>query len=151
MKAEEKDIPSILKFIRELADFEKLSEQCIASEKDLHKYIFGENKVAHVIIGSLNERQICMAIYFYNFSTFLAKPGLYLEDLIVLPEYRSRGYGTKMLKELAKIARENKCGRMEWSVLKWNKKAIDIYDSMGGEPMNEWTVYRLTGKALEVF
>jgi len=147
-KANKNDIPAIYNFIKQLAIFEELEDECIAKYGDLEKYIFSENKVAHVIIGSLGKKQISMALYFYNFSTFLAKPGLYLEDLIVLQDYRGNGYGTLMLKELAKIARENDCGRLEWAVLNWNKKAINIYDSIGGIPMKEWTTYRLTGDAL---
>lgn len=147
--AERKDIPLILKFIKELAEYEKLLNEVKATEEILAQNLFGEQKVAEVVIAYLDNEAIGFALYFYNFSTFLGKAGIYLEDLYVKPEFRGKGYGKSLLKHLAKLAKEKKCGRLEWWVLNWNKTSINFYKNIGSEPMNDWTVYRLTGDALK--
>lgn len=147
--AERKDIPLIFKFIKELAEYEKLLNEVKATEEILAQNLFGEQKVAEVVIAYLDNEAIGFALYFYNFSTFLGKAGIYLEDLYVKPEFRGKGYGKSLLKHLAKLAKEKKCGRLEWWVLDWNKASINFYKNIGAEPMNDWTVYRLTGDALK--
>ncbi len=141
------DVPVILDFIKELAEYERLSNEVTASEDMLRRNLF-EKKYAEVLIGELNSEPVGFALFFHNFSTFLAKPGIYLEDLYVMEKYRGRGFGRKMLSYLAKLTIERDCGRLEWSVLDWNKPAIDFYLSIGAVPMEDWTVYRLTGKEL---
>lgn len=143
-QAEEKDVEIVLSLIKELAEYEKLSDKVKATTDDLRKAIFGERKFAEVLIGEVDDLPVGMALYFYNFSTFVGKPGLYLEDIYVKPEYRGLGLGKMLFKELIKTAKLNNCGRMEWSVLDWNKPAIDFYLSLGAEPMDEWTVYRIS-------
>jgi len=147
--AEKKDIPLILTFIRELAKYEKLLDEVSATEEILEETLFGDHKVAEVVIGYLNEEPIGFALYFYNFSTFLGKPGIYLEDLFVKSEFRGAGYGKSFLKYLARLAKEKNCGRLEWWVLDWNKPSINFYKKIGAEPMNDWTVFRLSGEALK--
>lgn len=142
-KATPQDTPTIFNLIKQLAAYEKLSDAVVATEEELEKTIFTDG-YAEVLIGEENNIPVAFALYFYNYSTFLAKPGLYLEDLFVEPDYRGKGYGKKLLVELAKIARERNCGRMEWSVLDWNTPSINFYKSLGAEPMDEWTVFRLT-------
>jgi len=146
--AEKKDIATILKFIKELAVYEKLLHEVKADEKMLHYNLF-ENKYAEVIIAELGLIPVGFALYFHNFSTFLGKPGIYLEDLYVKEEYRGRGFGKKLLAHLADLTIERDCGRLEWSVLNWNKPAIDFYLSLGAAPMDEWITFRLTGAKLE--
>ncbi len=141
------DVPVILSFIKELAEYEKLSNEVKATEDMLRRNLF-EKKYAEVLIGELNSEPVGFALFFHNFSTFLGKPGIYLEDLYVMKKYRGRGFGRKMLSYLAKLTAERDCGRLEWSVLDWNKPAIDFYLSIGAVPMEDWTVYRLTGKEL---
>ena len=143
-----KDVPLILTFIKELAAFEKLLHEVTATEEILKETLFGEHPKAEVIIAYLAEKPVGFALYFHNFSTFLGKPGLYLEDLYVTPEVRGKGIGKKLLQHLAKLAIERDCGRLEWWVLDWNKQAIDFYRSIGAIPMDEWTVQRVTGEAL---
>jgi GNAT superfamily N-acetyltransferase len=143
------DIPLIFEFIKGLAEYEKLSHEVIASEETLQVTLFGEKEFAKVLIGELDSKAVGFALYFYNYSTFLAKPGIYLEDLFVFPEFRGKGVGKKLLLELAKIANEEKCGRVEWSVLDWNTPAIEFYKSLKAVAMDEWTVFRLTGPNLE--
>lgn len=143
------DEGSILFFIRSLAEFEKLSHEVVATEKSLAETLFGAHSVAKVLLAFIDERPVGFALYFYSYSTFLAKPGLYLEDLFVLPERRSLGVGKKLLQELAKVALKEGLGRMEWSCLDWNERALKFYASLGALPMKEWTVQRLTGKELE--
>ena len=143
----ENDVPVILSFVKELAKYEKLNHEVKATEEILYKNIF-EKKYAEVVIGEFDSIPVGFALFFHNFSTFLGKPGIYLEDLFVKEEYRSRGFGKKILSYLAKLTIERDCGRLEWSVLDWNKPAIDFYLSIGAEPMDEWTVYRLPGKEL---
>ncbi len=143
------DVPMILQLIRELAEFERLLHEVTATEAQLHEHLFGPKPKAEVIMGRLPEGEVvAFALYFHNFSTFLAKPGIYLEDLYVRQPYRGHGYGEQMLRRLAGIALERNCGRLEWSVLDWNQRAIDFYKSLGAVPMNEWTIYRVTGPAL---
>ena len=141
------DVPVILSFIKELAEYEKLSNEVKATEDMLLRNLF-EKKYAEVLIGELNSEPVGFSLFFHNFSTFLGKPGIYLEDLYVMEKYRGRGFGRKMLSYLAKLTVERDCGRLEWSVLDWNKPAIDFYLSIGAVPMEDWTVYRLTGKEL---
>lgn len=146
--ATEADVPLILSFIRELARYERLSEEVSATEDLLRKSLFGERQEAEVVIGYRGDDPAGFALFFHNFSTFLGKPGIYLEDLYVKPEFRSKGIGRAMLVHLAKLAKERGCGRLEWSVLDWNEPAIKLYKDVGAIPMDEWTVYRLTGEAL---
>ena len=147
--ATEDDVPLILSFIRELAEHEKLSHEVVATEDVLRGSLFGERTGAEVVICYLSGTPAGFALFFHNFSTFLGRPGLYLEDLYVKPEMRGRGLGRALLVHLAKLARERGCGRMEWSVLDWNEPAIKLYKGIGAVPMDEWTVYRVTGDALE--
>lgn len=147
--AQKKDASLILQFIKELAEYEKLSHEVTANEEILSKNLFGEEAHAKVLIAELEELAVGFALYFHNFSTFLAKPGIYLEDLYVKPAYRGQGIGTQLLKKLAQIAIEKDCGRLEWSVLNWNEDAIRVYEKLGAKAMNEWTTYRLTGVSLK--
>ncbi len=147
--AEEQDIPTILNFIKELAKYEKLEHEAVATAESMKKNLFGERKFAEVIFLEESSKKVGFALFFHSFSTFLGVPGLYLEDLFVLPEYRGKGYGKRLLSELAKIAVDRECGRLEWSVLDWNKPAIELYLSMGSKPMDEWTVHRVTGDTLK--
>ena len=146
--ATEQDCGLILHFIRELASYEKMSGEVVATPELLREWIF-ERKRAEVIFACVDGREIGFALFFHNFSTFLGRAGLYLEDLFVLPEFRGKGYGKAILKELARIAVERGCGRLEWACLDWNRPSIDFYLSLGARPMDEWTVYRLTGETLE--
>jgi GNAT superfamily N-acetyltransferase len=146
--ARESDTSLILSLIRELADFEKLLHEVEATEDKLREQLFGPNAVPEVLIAEVEGKGIGFALFFHNFSTFLAKPGIYLEDLYVKPEYRSRGVGLKLLQAIARIAVQRGCGRFEWSVLDWNERAISFYHRLGAKPQNEWTVQRLTGEAL---
>ena len=146
--AERKDVALILEFIRELADYEKMLDEVVATPELLEKWIFDERK-AEVIFALEGEREVGFALFFHNFSTFLGRAGIYLEDLYVRPECRSKGYGKALLKELARIAIERGCGRLEWWCLDWNKPSIDFYLSLGAEPMKDWTVYRIAGETLK--
>jgi len=145
--ADKNDCEKILYFIKQLAEYEKMSDEVVATEELLKEWIF-EKKKAEVIFALENEKEVGFALFFHNFSTFLGRSGIYLEDLFVLPEYRGKGYGKGLLKQLAKITVERGCGRLEWSCLDWNKPSIDFYLSLGATPMDEWTVYRLTGDTL---
>ena len=145
--AEERDTPLILDFIRRLADYEHLLDQVVADEATLADQLFGK-KNAEVLFALENGTEVGFALFFHNFSTFLGRAGLYLEDLFVLPEYRGKGYGKAILQRLAAISRERGCGRMEWWCLDWNQPSIGFYKSLGAEPMSDWTVYRLTGEIL---
>lgn len=142
-KAAPEDAETIYNLIHQLAVYEKLEHEVSATPEELRTQIF-EKGYAEVIIAEEDGQPVGFALYFFNFSTFLAKPGLYLEDLFVEPEFRGKGYGKKLLAELAKIAEEKGCGRMEWSVLDWNTPSIEFYKSLGARPMDEWTVYRMT-------
>lgn len=145
--AEEKDISLILYFIRELAEYEKMLDEVVATEDLLREWIF-EKKKAEVIFAVVGGEEVGFALFFHNFSTFLGRAGIYLEDLYVKPEHRGKGRGKALLKRLAQIAVERGCGRLEWSCLDWNKPSIDFYLSLGAEPMSEWTVYRVAGDTL---
>ena len=145
--AEEKDAAMILRFIRALAAYEKLSDQVVATEELLREWIF-EKKKAEVLFPMEEGEEVGFALFFHNFSTFLGRAGLYLEDLYISPEYRGKGYGKATLQRLAQIAVERGCGRLEWSCLDWNQPSIDFYLSLGAVPLEEWTVYRLTGDTL---
>ena len=145
--ANKSDISLILRFIKELADYEKMLEEVVADEELLEKWIFDKNK-AEVIFAVADGKEVGFALFFHNFSTFLGKSGIYLEDLYVMPEFRGRGYGKALIKKLAEIAVERECGRLEWWCLDWNKNSIDFYLSLGAEPMSDWTVYRVTGNNL---
>ncbi len=147
-KAEENDCSLILFFVKKLADYEKLSDQVVATEDLLRVWLF-EKKKAEVIFACEDGREVGFALFFHNFSTFLGRAGIYLEDLFVLEEYRGRGYGRALLKELARIAWERGCGRLEWSCLDWNQPSIDFYLSMHAVPMDDWTVYRIAGEELK--
>lgn len=146
--AEETDVALILQFIKDLAEYERMSDEVIATEELLREWIFKKNK-AEVIFAMEGEKEIGFALFFHNFSTFLGRAGIYLEDLYVKEAYRGRGYGKALLKKLAKIAVERGCGRLEWSCLDWNQPSIDFYRSLGAVPMDEWTVYRATGETLQ--
>lgn len=147
-QATEADVPLILQFIRGLAEYERLAHECVADEATLKKTLFGERKIAEVVIGYDLDNPVCFALFFHNFSTFLGRPGIYLEDLFVNPDQRGKGFGKAMLAYLAKLAVERECGRLEWSVLDWNEPAIKFYKSLGAKPMDEWTIFRVTGDAL---
>jgi GNAT superfamily N-acetyltransferase len=138
------DVPIILQLIRDLATYERAPDEVTATEEQLVDVLFGERPVAEVLLAFEKELPVGFAVYFYNFSTWLGRPGLYLEDLFVKPEKRGKGYGRALLVELAKIARDRGCGRMEWAVLNWNEPAIKFYRALGAKPMDEWTVFRLT-------
>ena len=142
------DAQVIVKLIRQLADYEKLSHEAVMTAELIEKNVF-ENKYAHVLLVQENEAIIGFALYFFNFSTFLGKPGLYLEDLFIEPQHRGKGYGKQLLIELARIAVEKECGRMEWIVLDWNTPSIEFYKSLGAFPLDEWTVYRLTEEKMK--
>ena len=145
--AEEKDCGLILFFIRELAAYERMLDEVVTTEAMLREWLF-EKRSAEVLFACENGREVGFALFFHNFSTFVGRAGLYLEDLYVLPEYRGRGYGKAILKKLASIAVERGCGRMEWVCLDWNRPSIDFYRSLGAVPMDEWTIYRLAGETL---
>ena len=145
--AQPSDTPLILQFIRELADYEKLLHEVVADEATLEEWIFHKQK-AEVLFAVVDDAEIGFALFFHNFSTFLGRAGLYLEDLYVKPEYRGHGYGKAILKKLAAIAVERRCGRLEWWCLDWNQPSIDFYRSLGAQPMSDWTVYRITGDTL---
>jgi GNAT superfamily N-acetyltransferase len=142
--ANEKDIPAIFSLIKELAEFEKLSHQINTSEEELKKNIFGPNKFVEILIAEFDGQIAGQALFFKNFSTFLGKPGIYLEDLYVKPEFRSRGIGKALLNKIISIAKKRNYGRVEWSVLDWNKRAIEFYKKIGAIPLKDWTIFRLT-------
>lgn len=146
--ANEQDTAKILEFIRELAEYEQMSDEVIATESLLFEWIFKKHK-AEVIFALEGETEVGFALFFHNFSTFLGRAGIYLEDLFVKPESRGKGYGKGLLKKLAQIAKERDCGRLEWWCLDRNKPSIDFYLSLGAEPMSDWTTYRIAGDTLE--
>ncbi len=147
-KAEREDVALILEFIKGLAAYEKMENEVVADEALLEEWIFDKQK-AEVIFAVADGKEVGFALFFHNFSTFLGRAGLYLEDLFVKSEYRGKGYGKAILKKLAAIAVERGCGRLEWSCLDWNKPSIDFYRSLGAVPMEKWTVYRVTGETLK--
>ena len=138
------DVPIILELIRDLATYERAPNEVTATEEQLVDILFGERPAAEVLLAFEGQTPVGFAVYFYNFSTWLGRPGLYLEDLFVKPDKRGKSYGRALLVELAKIARDRECGRMEWAVLDWNEPAIKFYHALGAKPMHEWTVFRLT-------
>ena len=146
--AQEQDCEKILFFIRELAKYEKMEDDVIATPELLREWIFDKRK-AEVIFPMVDGEEVGYALFVHNFSTFLGRAGLYLEDLFIMPQHRGKGYGKAALKKLAQIAVERGCGRLEWSCLDWNKPSIDFYISLGAKAMDEWTIYRLTGETLE--
>lgn len=146
--AEKRDTELILKFIRGLAEYEKLSHEVVATEDILRKSLF-EQKAGEVIIGEYNKEPVGFALFFHNFSTFLGRPGLYLEDLFIIPEMRGKGFGKTMLAFLAKVAVDRNCGRFEWWCLDWNEPSVEFYKGIGAVPMEEWTTFRLTGEGLQ--
>jgi GNAT superfamily N-acetyltransferase len=147
--ATEKDVPAILSLIKGLAQYERLSHEVVATEKSLRESLFGARRVAEVVIGYADTQPAGFAVFFHNYSTFLGQPGIYLEDLFVLPQWRRRGLGRQLLAHLAREAVARSCGRLEWAVLDWNEPAIAFYKKLGARAMDEWTVYRLTGDALK--
>ncbi len=146
--AEKKDAPIILDFIKGIAEYEKMSDDVVTTTEMIEEWIF-EKKTAEVIFAIAEGDEVGFALFFHNFSTFVGRAGLYLEDIFVKNEYRKKGYGKALFKKLAEIALERNCGRMEWVCLDWNKPSIDFYMSLGAKPMNEWTLYRLTDKQLQ--
>lgn len=146
--ANRQDVPLVLRFIKELADYEEMLSEVVADEATLEEWLFDKEK-AEVIFALEGEKEVGFALFFHNFSTFLGRAGIYLEDLYVSPSYRGRGYGKGLLRQLAKIAAQRGCGRLEWWCLDWNRPSIDFYLSMGAEPMSDWTVYRIAGDTLQ--
>jgi GNAT superfamily N-acetyltransferase len=144
------DVPLILTLIGELAQYERLSHEVVATEDALQEWLFGEKPVAEVLIAEHRGTAVGFALFFHSFSTFLGRPGIYLEDLYVRPMFRGRGVGKGMLVHLAKLAKERGCGRLEWSVLDWNEPSIKFYESLGAVAMDDWTVHRVTGEALDM-
>jgi GNAT superfamily N-acetyltransferase len=142
------DIPAILDFIRKLAEYEHLSHTVVATENDLQNHLFGPTPAAEVLLAKIQDKPVGFALYFTTFSTFLARPGIWLEDLFILPDFRHRRIGRALLSAVASIAIKRNCGRLEWSVLDWNEPAIQLYKKLGAIPMSDWTTQRLTGDAL---
>jgi len=147
-EAIEGDVAAILELIRGLAEYERLADRVTATEEKIRETLFGARPVAEALLAEVGEEAVGLAIFFTNYSTFLAKPGIYLEDLFVKPHARGQGIGKAMLKKIAQLAVERECGRVEWSVLDWNEPSIQFYESLGAVAMKEWTVYRLTGESL---
>jgi GNAT superfamily N-acetyltransferase len=147
--AAEDDVPLILSLIEELAGYERLSHEVVATEETLRDSLFGERRVAETLLAYLGDDPAGFALFFHNFSTFLGRPGIYLEDLYVRPEFRGAGVGRALLVHIAGLARDRNCGRLEWSVLDWNEPAIGFYESVGASPVSGWKAYRVTGEALE--
>ena len=142
------DVPTILSLIRELAEYEKLSDRVSATETSLRRDLFGPRAFAEVLVGKLGAEPVGYALFFHSYSTFLARPGIYLEDVFVKPAARGRGVGKALLREVARAARDRGCGRVEWAVLKWNTPAIEFYESLGAEPLDGWTTYRMDERAI---
>jgi GNAT superfamily N-acetyltransferase len=147
-KVEKKDAVLVLEFIKDLAEYERLSDTVTATFRDIEKYLFSEHPAAEVVFGEYNGEAIAFALYFYNFSTFLGKPGIFLEDIFVIESMRGKGFGKELLRFLARHAVETGCGRLEWNVLDWNTPSINFYKSLGAEIKSEWLLNRLTGEAL---
>ena len=148
-KASQEDLSLILSFVKELAEYERLLHEVVATEETLQESLFGERKVAEVIFGELDSEPVAFAVFFHNYSTFLGRQGIYIEDLFVRPHMRGLGLGRAMFAHIARMAKERGCGRLDWWVLDWNEPAIMFYKSLGSVPMSAWTVHRLTGQALE--
>ena len=149
--AERGDVGVILGFIRELAEYERLAHEVAADEVSLERFLFGERPAAEALIAEYGATPVGFALFFHTFSTFVGRPGLYLEDLYVSPNMRGKGFGTLLLRHVAQVARERDCGRLEWSVLDWNEPAIRFYQNLGARAMDDWTVYRLTDDNLSEF
>lgn len=149
LEATEKDVPVILSFIKKLAEYEHLSHEVTADEKLLKESIFGKGSNIRTLIGNYKNQPVGFALFFYNFSTFIGKKGIYLEDLFVLPEMRGKGFGKQFLKHIAGIAVKENCGRFEWAVLDWNEPSRKFYESLGAKPMTEWIIHRITGEELK--
>jgi GNAT superfamily N-acetyltransferase len=147
--ATEQDVPLILEFIRALAVYERLADRVVATEESLRETLFGHPRFAEVLIAEDGGAPVGFALFFHNYSTFLGRPGIYLEDLFVKPEARGRGFGKALLARLAAIAKSRNCGRLEWAVLNWNKPSIDFYERLGAVPLDDWKVYRLIGEPLD--
>jgi len=147
--ATERDLPAIVRLVRHLAEYEKLAHVMVSSEDDFRKALFGPRTNAEALMAFADDATVGFALYFYNFSTFLGKRGIYLEDLFVEPEYRGQGIGKALLQRLASIAKDQDCGRMEWSVLTWNQPSIDFYHRLGAATLEDWRTFRLSGEALE--
>ena len=147
--ATEEDVPLILHFIRALAEYERLLPKVVADEQKVRATLFGNPRFAEVILAEEDGTPAGFALFFHNYSTFLAAPGIYLEDLFVEPQYRGRGYGKALLMRLARIAKERQCGRLEWAVLDWNQSSIDFYRALGAAGLDDWRIFRLTGDALD--
>jgi GNAT superfamily N-acetyltransferase len=147
-RAIEQDIPAIVHLVRKLAEYEKLSHSMVSREDDFRTALFGQQRSVAALMAFADETTVGFALYFYNFSTFEGRRGIYLEDLYVEPEYRGRGIGSALLKRLAMIAKEENCGRMEWSVLTWNQPSIDFYHRLGAVTLDDWRIFRITGEAL---
>lgn len=143
------DVALILSFIRALADYEKLTHEVTATEADIRSTLFSDRPVAEALLAFEGDTPVGFALFFHNYSTFLGKPGLYLEDLFVQPGYRNKGYGKALLIHLARLANERGCGRFEWSVLDWNQPSIDFYRSLGARPLDDWSIFRLDGEQLQ--
>jgi len=146
--ATEPDVPVLLSFVKKLADYERLTDQVEATEDHVRSALFGPNRVAEALLAYLGDEPVAFAVFFHNFSTFLGRPGIYLEDLFVDPPHRGKGIGKALLIELARLAKARNCGRLEWAVLDWNDSAIEFYRRLGAIPMEDWTIYRVTGDAL---
>ncbi|MBN1994994.1 MAG: GNAT family N-acetyltransferase [Anaerolineae bacterium] len=146
--ATELDVPLVLDFIKKLAEYEKRLAEVVADETILHASLFGQRQVAEVMIADYNDEPVGFALFFHNFSTFLGRPGIYVEDIYIDPPMRGKGIGRAMLAYLARLAQERQCGRLDWSVLDWNEPAINFYKKLGAVPQQEWTIYRVTGEAL---
>jgi GNAT superfamily N-acetyltransferase len=147
--ATEADAPVILSFVKQLAEYEKLAHEVVATESTIRDTLFGNRRVAEVAIGYFETKPVGFVLFFHNYSTFLGQPGLYIEDLFVNEAYRRRGFGRALLLYVARLAQERRCGRLEWSVLDWNESAIQFYKKLGALPMSEWTVFRITGESLK--
>jgi GNAT superfamily N-acetyltransferase len=142
------DVPVIFSFIKKLADYERLSHEVTATEKTLSETLFGRRRTAEVAIGYFKKQPVCFVLFFHNYSTFVGRPGIYIEDLYVEEAFRRRGFGSALFRYVAALAAERQCGRLEWSVLDWNEPAIHFYQKLGAVSMREWTVFRLTGDKL---
>jgi GNAT superfamily N-acetyltransferase len=147
--ATESDVPVIFSFIKKLAEYERLSSEVVATEELLRETLFGQRRTAEVAIGYFETKTVGFVLFFHTYSTFLGKPGLYIEDLFIDEDYRGRGYGRALLLHVARLAKERGCGRLEWAVLDWNQPAIGFYKKLGAVPMSEWTVFRVAGKSLD--
>lgn len=147
--AKESDVSLILSFIKRLADYERLSQEVVATEEMLRRTLFGTQRTAEVVLGYFGDQPVGFVLFFHNYSTFIGKPGLYIEDLFVDEAYRRRGFGRALFLYVARLAKERQCGRLEWAVLDWNEPAIEFYNKLGAIPMSDWTVFRVTGKSLD--